>query len=71
MQFIFQMIGEKSAMSSVGWDVIFCAIIAVTGTRRIKYIAFPFVISLGGAIVGILSIFSREEHEVKSKDIKI
>jgi len=66
IQFLFRVIGEKSAMSSVGWDVIFCAVIALLGTNRIKSFTLPVAISLGGTMGGILSIFPLEDS---GKDI--
>jgi hypothetical protein len=66
LQNIYRVIGEKSAMSSVGWDVIFCAIIGVIGTRRITSIFLPIAISLGGTMGGMLFMASGDEIKDKS-----
>jgi hypothetical protein len=51
---LWEVIWEHPAMSSVGWDVIFCAIIGVIGTRRIMSITVPPVISVGGTMAGYI-----------------
>jgi len=55
---LWDVIWEHPAMSAVGWDVIFCAIIGVLGTKRLMSITLPPVISVGGTIGGIHSIFT-------------
>ena len=64
--FIFGVISEHPAMSSVGWDVICSTIIGVIGTRRTQSVALPLGVSLGGTMGGILSLFPIDE-EVKEK----
>lgn len=64
--FIFAVILEHPAMSSVGWDVICSTIIGVIGTGRIESITLPLGVSLGGTMGGILSLFPLDE-EVKEK----
>jgi hypothetical protein len=52
--FIFTVISEHPAMSSVGWDVICSIIIGVIGTEQTQSIALPLGMSLGGTMGGIL-----------------
>jgi len=59
---LWDVIWEHPAMSSVGWDVIFCTIIGVVGTRRIMSATLPPVISVGGTMGGIHSIFTSCEY---------
>ena len=60
---LWDVIWEHAAMSSVGWDAIFCAIIGVVGTRRILSITLPPAISLGGTMGGIHSIFTSNDYQ--------
>ena len=68
MQFVFGFIGEKSAMSLIGWDVICSAVIGVIGTRRISNIVLAPVISLGSTMGGILSMFPLEDKIQDKRD---
>lgn len=59
---LWDVLWEHPAMSAVGWDVIFCAIIGVVGTRRLMSITFPPMISVGGTVGGIHSIFTSYDY---------
>src|SRR5438046_4716039 len=64
--FIFEVISEHPAMSSVGWDLICSTIVGVIGTQHLQSIALPLGVSLGGTMGAILSLFPLDEN-IKDK----
>ena len=47
---ILRVIGEHPAMSSIGWDIVCCAIIEMAATGRVEILLLSAVVSLGGVV---------------------
>jgi hypothetical protein len=65
LESIFLIFNQHPAMSSIGWDIVCCGVIGVIGTRRIKSITLPIIISLGGTMGGIHTLFHSQIDEIR------